>query len=80
MTPNYWISAVFFFASRLRTTSAAAAAPKSRIIGGAGTGEGPPDDPLDAWLEEPPRLDEWWPLLVQPLEVLQPLEPFELEP
>ena len=36
-----------FFASRLRATSAAAAPPNSRIIGGAGTGEGPPDEPLD---------------------------------
>ncbi len=48
-----WVSAVFFFASRLRATSAAAAPPKRRIIGGAGTGEGPPDepplDPLDPW-------------------------------
>jgi len=38
-------SAAVFFAKRLRATSAAAAPPNSRIIGGAGTGEGPPLDP-----------------------------------
>lgn len=37
----------FFFASRLRATSADAAAPNSNTIGGAGTGWGPP-------LDEPP--------------------------
>jgi hypothetical protein len=43
-----------FFASRLRATRAAAAPPNSRIIGGAGTGEGPPDEPpLEPWLLEP---------------------------
>jgi hypothetical protein len=31
----------------LRATRAAAAPPKRRIIGGAGTGSGPPDEPLD---------------------------------
>lgn len=33
--------------SRCRATSAAAAAPKSRIIGGAGTGVPPFDPPVD---------------------------------
>jgi hypothetical protein len=37
----------FFFAKRLRAISAAAAPPNNRIIGGAGTGSGPPDEPLD---------------------------------
>lgn len=41
------VLSAFFFASRLRATSAAAAPPNNRIIGGAGTGDGPPDDPLD---------------------------------
>ena len=68
----------------MRATKAAAAPPNNRIIGGAGTGEGPPDEPplepLDPWLDEP------WPLLLQPLlvlqplELLQPLEPLELDP
>lgn len=40
-------SAVFFLPKRLRATSAAAAPPNSRIIGGAGTGSGPPDEPLE---------------------------------
>ena len=67
------------FASRLRATSAIAAPPKRRIIGGAGTGEGP--GPLDPpWLDDPPRLDEPWPLLQplepQPLLLLQPLDPW----
>lgn len=39
--------AAFFLPKRLRATSAAAAPPNSRIIGGAGTGAGPPDEPLD---------------------------------
>ena len=34
-----------FLPKRLRATSAAAAPPNSRIIGGAGTGAGPPDEP-----------------------------------
>jgi hypothetical protein len=37
----------FFLPKRLRATSAAAAPPKSRIIGGAGTGSGPPDEPVE---------------------------------
>lgn len=37
----------FFLPNRLRATSAAAAPPNSRIIGGAGTGSGPPDEPLE---------------------------------
>jgi hypothetical protein len=41
-------------AKRLRATSAAAAAPKSRTIGGAGTGAGGP--PLDPVLPWPPLL------------------------
>jgi hypothetical protein len=40
-------STVFFLPRRLRATNAAAAPPKSRIIGGAGTGSGPPDEPLE---------------------------------
>jgi hypothetical protein len=45
--------------SRLRATSAAAAAPNSRTIGGAGTGVPPvePVLPVDPWLELP-WLDE----------------------
>ncbi|MEI9850702.1 MAG: hypothetical protein WDN24_07410 [Sphingomonas sp.] len=66
----------------MRATSAAAAPPNSRIIGGAGTGEGPPDEepPLDEpWPEEPwPLVDQ--PLDPQPLELLQPLEPLLLDP
>ena len=50
--------------NRLRAINAAAAAPNSRTIGGAGTGAGdPPFDPV------PPLL---------PLEPCQP--PFELQP
>lgn len=68
---------------RLRATRAAAAAPNSRTIGGAGTGDGPPE--LPPWLDEPwpeePRLLLFQPLEpCQPLELLQPLDPFELEP
>jgi hypothetical protein len=57
---------------RFRATSAAAAAPNSRTIGGAGTGAGGP--PLDPVLPLLP-----WP----PLELHQPFElhpPFELQP
>lgn len=51
-------------AKRLRATSAAAAAPNSRTIGGAGTGAGgPPLEPV---------------LPLEPLEPLLP--PFELQP
>lgn len=62
----------------MRTTSAAAAAPNSRIIGGAGTGVGPPPDepPL---LDEPPWLEDP-PLELQPPFELQPLEPWPDEP
>jgi len=55
-------------ANRLRATKAAAAAPNSRTIGGAGTGAGGP--PLDPVL--PPVELPWPPLLLQP--------PFELHP
>lgn len=58
---------------RLRATRAAAAAPNSNTIGGAGTGAGGP--PLDPVLP--------WPLLLQPLLVLHPLlvlQPWLLEP
>lgn len=53
-------------ASRLRATSAAAAPPNRKIIGGAGTGAGgPPDVPLDPLLPcqplDPPQLDELQP-------------------
>jgi hypothetical protein len=58
-----------FFANRLRATSAAAAAPNNRTIGGAGTGAGGP--PLDPVL---PPVELPWP----PLLLLQP--PFELQP
>jgi hypothetical protein len=51
-------------AKRLRATSAAAAAPNSRTIGGAGTGAGgPPVEPV---------------LPLEPLDPLLP--PFELQP
>ena len=43
-------------AKRLRATSAAAAAPNSMIIGGAGTGAGAP--PVDPLLPELPALLE----------------------
>jgi hypothetical protein len=74
----------FFLASRLRATSAAAAPPNNRSIGGAGTGAGPPEE-LPPWLLDPPRLLEPWPfelqpLLPQPLLLLQPLEPWLDEP
>ncbi|KQS04553.1 hypothetical protein ASG11_10070 [Sphingomonas sp. Leaf357] len=52
----------------MRATNAAAAAPNSRTIGGAGTGAGVP--PLDPVL--PPLDPPWPPLLLQP--------PFELQP
>ncbi|MEN2790742.1 hypothetical protein ABC974_13970 [Sphingomonas oligophenolica] len=58
----------------MRATRAAAAAPNSRIIGGAGTGAGGP--PLDPVLP-------WPPLVLQPLLVLHPLlvlQPWLLEP
>jgi len=62
---------------RLRATRAAAAAPNSRIIGGAGTGAGgPPLDPVLPLLPCPP-------LVLQPLLVLHPplvLQPWLLEP
>lgn len=69
--------------NRLRATSAAAAAPNSSIIGGAGTGEGlplddpdPPDDPeLDD--EELEELDDEPPM---PPVLLVLDEPFELNP
>lgn len=52
-----------FFAKRLRATSAAAAAPNRKTMGGAGTGFGPP-------LELPPVLLhpclQWPPLDDQP--------------
>jgi hypothetical protein len=62
------------FLNRLRATSAAAAAPNSSTIGGPGTGEGPPEEPLEPWLLDP------WLEVLQPLELLQPLEPLLLEP
>ncbi|MEI9927998.1 MAG: hypothetical protein WDN44_10320 [Sphingomonas sp.] len=63
----------------MRATSAAAAPPNSRIIGGAGTGWGPPLEPP---LDEPPwpLLDEWPLLVLHPLLVLQPLDPWLLDP
>ena len=68
-------------AKRLRATSAAAAAPKSSTIGGAGTGEGlpldPPVEPLDELeLQELELEDE--PPMPPVLLVLD--EPFELKP
>ena len=70
----------------MRATSAAAAAPNSSIIGGAGTGEGLPldpldDDPLDELeLEEELELDEddEEPPIPPVLLVLE--EPLELNP
>ncbi|MEH3099749.1 hypothetical protein [Sphingomonas adhaesiva] len=69
-----------FLANRRRATSPAAAAPNSRIIGGAGTGAGDPLlDPLDPLLDgglhpplhcHPPFDDQPW---------LDP-QPFELDP
>ncbi|MEG3143846.1 hypothetical protein U1839_04205 [Sphingomonas sp. RT2P30] len=57
-------------AKRLRATSAAAAAPNSRTIGGAGTGAGgPPVDPvlpLDPCPPFEPPLELQPPLLLQP--------------
>lgn len=65
MPPGGYAAMVVAFAKRLRATRAAAAAPNSSTIGGAGTGAGvPPDDPV------PPLLDI--PLL--------PYPPFELQP
>lgn len=67
--------AAVFLANRLRATSAAAAQPNSRIIGGAGTGCGPPLDP--------PPLLPWPPLLLQPPFDDQPPDepqPFDDEP
>jgi hypothetical protein len=40
------VVSAFFLPSRLRATSAAAAPPNNRTIGGAGTGAGPPDELL----------------------------------
>jgi len=74
-------SSDFFLANRFRATSAAAAPPNSRIIGGAGTGAGPPEllpphprpQLLLPWL-----LDPCQPLEPQPLELLQwLLDPFD---
>ena len=69
--------------SRLRATSAAAAAPNRIIIGGAGTGDGlpldPPLDPPDELEDE--ELDELElddPPIPPVLDVL--LDPFELKP
>ena len=73
--------------SRLRATSAAAAAPNSSAMGGAGTGDGLPLDPLDDEpldeLELDDELDELLELDEEPpippvLLVLE--EPFELNP
>lgn len=62
-------------AKRLRATSAAAAAPNSSTIGGAGTGAGvPPVDPVPPF--EPPLLppfDDQPPFELQPPLLLQPL-------
>lgn len=81
-----------FVAARLRATSAAAAAPNSRIIGGAGTGAGgPPDDPVlpeelpDELLEldeddDPELLPPDDPVLVEKLPLLvedDPVEPVD---
>ena len=68
-------------ASRLRATSAAAAAPNRIIIGGAGTGVGfpldPPVDPPDE-LEELDELELEDPPMPPVLDVL--LDPLELNP
>ena len=70
----------FALPSRLRATSTAAAAPNSRIIGGAGTGV-PPDELLLPPLDED-ELDEDEELLLDEdeLEELLPDEPKLLEP
>lgn len=70
-------------ANRLRATSAAAAAPNSSTIGGAGTGAGgPPVDPVlpDPLLEALDALDALDAL--EALDALLPeaLLPFELHP
>ena len=70
-----------------RATSAAAAAPNSSMIGGAGTGAGcPPLDPvlpLDDPDEEPLLDEEEEPLLLpedEPLDPELPLDPLEDQP
>lgn len=66
-----YASAAAFFASRLRATRPAAAAPKRMIIGGAGTGDGLPllfpllCPPFD---DQPPRLDDQPPFELQPFD------------
>jgi hypothetical protein len=55
----------------LRATSAAAAPPNNRSIGGAGTGAGvPPVEPVDPLLpfEDQPPFDDHPPLEPQPLD------------
>ncbi|MGL4302219.1 MAG: hypothetical protein ACRCS5_05880 [Sphingomonas sp.] len=64
-------------AKRLRATSAAAAAPNSRTIGGAGTGAGGP--PLDPVLPLLALLDALLPLPDDPHPPLE-LQPWLLEP
>lgn len=75
--------------SFLRPTSAAAAAPNSRTIGGAGTGAGGPPldpvlpDPLELPDDEPLELPEEEPLELpddDPLELPEPLDPFDDQP
>ncbi len=68
-----------FRANRLRATSAAAAAPNSSTIGGAGTGAGEPlDDPVDPLDEPVEPLDPVDPLLEDDVLVLKPwlLDPY----
>lgn len=71
---------VLGLAKRLRATSAAAAAPNSRTIGGAGTGAGGP--PLEPVLPLLALLDALLPLLPLPDDPHPPLElqPWLLEP
>lgn len=67
-------------AKRLRATSAAAAAPNNRTIGGAGTGAGgPPLEPVLPLLELLELLLPLLPLLPLPLPD-DPHPPLELQP
>lgn len=65
----------------MRATSAAAAPPNSRIIGGAGTGAGPPELlPPQSRRQPPWLLDPCPPFELQPLELLQwPLDEDDVE-
>lgn len=65
-------AAVVLFARRLRATSAAAAAPNRKTIGGAGTGAGvpllAPDEPVEPLDPCHPPFDDQPPLEPQPFD------------